>query len=92
MSPKDIFVVLGFFLMISRVSSSAAIFLTHGGGPYPILEPSLHADMFKELNKISEMFPSPRAILFISGHWEESYWTMIDHDQPSFYYDYYSFP
>ena len=70
----------------------ASIFVTHGGGPYPLLQKAAHKVMFDQFAQIQKRFPSPKGILIFSAHWEESTWTILDHDNPDLYYDYYDFP
>lgn len=70
----------------------ASIFLAHGGGPYPLLQKEQHQGMFSQFEQIQKRFPKPKGILIFSAHWEEPSWTILDHDTPSLYYDYYGFP
>lgn len=44
------------------------------------------------MEEISKQFPSPKAIIVFSAHWEEKEWTMLDYDAPELLYDYYGFP
>jgi len=74
------------------ISTMASVFVTHGGGPYPILQKAAHKLMFDSLNSIQKRFPNPKGIIVFSAHWEESTWTILDHDNPSLLYDYYGFP
>ncbi len=70
-------------------------FISHGGGPWPympdmrrqmqVLEASL-ADMPRQIGS------TPKAILVISGHWEETEFTVMSHPQPPMVYDYSGFP
>ena len=71
-------------------------FISHGGGPWPymtgefrrnfdVLEKSL-VDMRFELRD------KPKAILVVSGHWEEQGFTISSGIKPGMVYDYYGFP
>lgn len=71
-------------------------FLSHGGGPWPYmtgpfriamarLERSLH-DMRHELAEV------PKAVLVISGHWEERGFAVSSGARPGMVFDYYGFP
>ncbi len=70
-------------------------FISHGGGPWPwlpemrkgmhLLEASL-ADMPKEIGE------TPKAILMISGHWEEDDFAVMASPLPPMVYDYGGFP
>ena len=70
-------------------------FISHGGGPWPympdmrrqmrLLEESL-ADMPRQIGG------TPRAVLVISGHWEEAEFTVMSSPNPPMIYDYSGFP
>lgn len=67
-------------------------FLSHGGGPLPLLGDSAHQEMIDALQLLSNEIPKPDAILVFSAHWEESEVSIISSSRPSLYYDYYGFP
>ena len=48
----------------------ASIFVTHGGGPYPILKKDDHKLMFEQLSQLQQIYPNPKAIIVFSAHWE----------------------
>lgn len=71
-------------------------FLSHGGGPWPYmtgpfrtamarLEQSLR-DMRHELAEV------PKAVLVITGHWEERGFAVSSSGRPGMVFDYYGFP
>lgn len=72
------------------------LFVSHGGGPLPILGDPSHEDMlraFRDLrNTLEQRFPKPDALVFISAHWESSPIAITSSAKPSLYYDYYGFP
>jgi aromatic ring-opening dioxygenase catalytic subunit (LigB family) len=68
------------------------LFLSHGGGPMPLLGDAGHADMLDCLKKIAAKLAKPSAILVISAHWEEDRATVTSGSNPSLIYDYYGFP
>ncbi len=68
------------------------IFLSHGGGPLPLLGDEDHKDMVDNLRAISTQLKKPSAILVISAHWEEEIPTITAGKRPSLIYDYYGFP
>lgn len=68
------------------------LFLSHGGGPLPLLGDSGHQAMVDCLKNIAATLIKPDAILMISAHWEESQPTITAHASPSLIYDYYGFP
>jgi len=68
------------------------LFLSHGGGPLPLLGDPAHLEMVLRLRAIAEWLPRPSAILVISAHWEEDVATLTSGAKPGIIYDYYGFP
>lgn len=69
------------------------IFLSHGGGPLPLLGDKKHQEMLDVLKEISNsQLRKPDAIIVISAHWEESIPTITAAPKPELIYDYYGFP
>jgi aromatic ring-opening dioxygenase catalytic subunit (LigB family) len=68
------------------------LFLSHGGGPLPLLGDSAHLEMVECLRNIASKLNKPSAILVISAHWEENIPTITAGDNPPLIYDYYDFP
>jgi aromatic ring-opening dioxygenase catalytic subunit (LigB family) len=70
-------------------------FISHGGGPWPymddmrrmmhVLEQSLQ-DMPRQIGV------TPKAVLVISGHWEDSAFAVMSSPKPPMVYDYSGFP
>jgi 4,5-DOPA dioxygenase extradiol len=56
-------------LLVRRLSAMASVYVTHGGGPYPLLEKELHKTMFEQFESIQKRFPSPKGIIVFSAHW-----------------------
>lgn len=69
-----------------------ALFLSHGGGPMPLLGDERHTEMVDCLNKISAQIKKPSAIVIVSAHWEEKVPTITSGESPPLIYDYYGFP
>lgn len=72
-------------------------FIPHGGGPWPFVDvgfPKGDVDALAEyLRSVARLPPSrPRALLVISGHWEEPAPTVMTAEHPPILYDYYGFP
>ena len=72
-------------------------FINHGGGPCFFLEPGPMRDTWRELETYLRGFMAtltepPRAILAISGHWEESMPTVNASPHPPLLFDYGGFP
>jgi aromatic ring-opening dioxygenase catalytic subunit (LigB family) len=84
--------------------SSAAVermpvaFVPHGGGPWPFVDVGIGDKL--ELEKLATYLRSlaslpkttPKAVLVISAHWEESVPTVMAGEHPPMLYDYYGFP
>lgn len=73
-------------------SSKTAFFLSHGGGPLPLLGDPQHADMMALLKQIAFKIQRPSAIIVVSAHWEEEITGITSGSNPSLIYDYYNFP
>ena len=69
-----------------------AIFLSHGGGPLPILGDPGHVEMVDHLQALAHAIRKPRAIIVVSAHWEEADIAVTAHPAPPMIYDYYGFP
>ena len=69
-----------------------SLFISHGGGPMPLLGDPGHREMVQRLNEITADIQRPDAILVISAHWEEAVATVTTAAQPELIYDYYGFP
>lgn len=68
------------------------IYISHGGGPLPILGEPSHDEMVKFMKNLPSKLRKPEAILVISAHWEESVVTIQGSESPKMLYDYYGFP
>lgn len=69
-----------------------ALFLSHGGGPMPLLGDAGHQEMVSCLEHIASVIPKPDALVVVSAHWEEHLPTITSGATPSLIYDYYGFP
>jgi aromatic ring-opening dioxygenase catalytic subunit (LigB family) len=73
-----------------------SIFVTHGGGPCFFMDwnPAdawlKMADWLKNLG--ATIGTKPKAIVVVSGHWEEDEVTVMTNPQPPLLYDYFGFP
>ncbi len=71
-------------------------FISHGGGPWPWLEGE-YRKRYDRLEAALRDMPrqfgaAPRAVLSVSGHWEEARYTVMSGAEPPMVYDYYGFP
>lgn len=82
----------------ARSARMPAIYLPHGGGPWPFVEvpfgdPAELASLATYLRSVPAFAPTPpRAVLVISAHWEERVPTLMTSSAPPMLYDYYGFP
>jgi aromatic ring-opening dioxygenase catalytic subunit (LigB family) len=71
-------------------------FLSHGGGPWPWLSGEFRRDfdwLEASLKALPTQLPAaPRAVLAVSGHWEEADFSVSSAARPGMVYDYYGFP
>lgn len=68
------------------------IYISHGGGPLPLMNDPGHLEMVKNLQHIAEVLPKPDAIVIFSAHWESAIVEITSAAQPNLFYDYYGFP
>ncbi len=84
--------------MPENTDRQPAIFLPHGGGPCFFMDwtwgpaETWHATQ-RFLESLSSTLPAqPKALLVISGHWEEPAFTAGSAEAPQLIYDYSGFP
>lgn len=70
-------------------------FISHGGGPWPWMEDwramfsNLEASFVQMVQDLPER---PKAILMVSGHWEDDSFAVMTAANPPMVYDYHGFP
>nr|WP_315426795.1 class III extradiol ring-cleavage dioxygenase [uncultured Albidiferax sp.] len=70
-------------------------FISHGGGPWPYMEemrPMMRVLAESLADMPRQIGVTPKAVLCISAHWEESAFTAMSSPQPPMLYDYGGFP
>jgi aromatic ring-opening dioxygenase catalytic subunit (LigB family) len=71
-------------------------FISHGGGPWPWLDGvqrRMHDTLEASLKDMPrQLGVDPKAVLAVSGHWEEPEFTVMSTAHPSMLYDYRGFP
>ncbi|HEY9405128.1 MAG TPA: class III extradiol ring-cleavage dioxygenase [Pyrinomonadaceae bacterium] len=71
-------------------------FISHGGGPWPWLKEGMRGAYDKLEASLKELpretGARPKAILAVSGHWEEQDFTVMSGATPPMLYDYSGFP
>lgn len=68
------------------------VYVSHGGGPLPLLGDPDHAELIQSLQALAGSLPKPAAILLISAHWEATVATVTSGKNPGLIYDYAGFP
>lgn len=68
------------------------LFISHGGGPLPLLQDPHHRELVEQLTQLGKTIPKPDAIIVVSAHWEETVATITASAHPPLIYDYYGFP
>ena len=78
------------------MSRLPTLFIPHGGGPCFFMNwdpPDTWHRMAEYLRQVpDDVGERPRALVVISGHWEEKVVTIQNNPAPSLLYDYYGFP
>jgi aromatic ring-opening dioxygenase catalytic subunit (LigB family) len=73
-----------------------AYFISHGGGPWPWLReqmPGVYDRLAASLADMPRQLGArPRAVLVVSGHWEEREFKVMSSPRPPMVYDYSGFP
>ena len=72
--------------------NNTIMFISHGGGPMPLLEDKNHTQMIDTLKRMKNKIAKPSAILVISAHWETQVATITSGAAPPLIYDYNGFP
>ena len=73
-------------------SARHIVYVSHGGGPLPVLGDPAHTEMVSTLGQMALQIGKPRAILVISAHWETEFPTVTTTERPPLIYDYGGFP
>jgi len=73
-------------------SNANILFISHGGGPLPLLGDPGHNELVTQLRSLAARLRRPEAILVISAHWEAACPTVTTSSAPSLIYDYSGFP
>jgi 4,5-DOPA dioxygenase extradiol len=79
-------------LDLTQAKKAQIVYLSHGGGPLPILGDPGHRAMVDFMVRLPEQLRKPESVLVISAHWEENSATLLGAAAPSMFYDYYGFP
>lgn len=69
-----------------------SIFLSHGGGPLPLMNDPGHASLLEAFEKIKGNLEKPDAIIIVSAHWEEDSFRVLSNPKSELLFDYHGFP
>ena len=70
----------------------AIAYISHGGGPLPLLGDPGHKALVEALQQLALRVGRPTAIVVISAHWEAAQATVTAAARPALIYDYHGFP
>ncbi|AFV00394.1 DODA-type extradiol aromatic ring-opening family dioxygenase [Simiduia agarivorans] len=71
---------------------SQVVFVSHGGGPLPLLGDPGHAELVDSFSEMRRALPkAPSLIVVISAHWEASAFSLLATPEPGLLYDYSGF-
>lgn len=70
---------------------SKILYLSHGGGPLPLLNPNSHDKMIRYYKDFAQNY-KPKAIIVFSAHMERDNFTMLNNQEGKLNFDYYGFP
>lgn len=73
-------------------SRMRSLYISHGGGPLPLLGDPAHEELVRTLQELAAGLPRPEAIIVVSAHWEAEVATVTSAAAPALLYDYYGFP
>ncbi|QJR79441.1 dioxygenase [Alteromonas pelagimontana] len=72
--------------------ASTVLYLSHGGGPLPLLEEPGDQQVVSSLKSLRASLNTPSAIILVSAHWEAPVFTITGSSNPALIYDYVGFP
>jgi len=75
-----------------QTRSGSIAYISHGGGPLPLLGDAAHDQLVDNLRHLATILPRPSAVVIISAHWEADKPTITGGERPELIYDYYGFP
>jgi|TARA_R110001592_G_C13166650_1_gene749472 aromatic ring-opening dioxygenase catalytic subunit (LigB family) len=79
-------------LLGEKMKNLNIAFISHGGGPMPLLNDPDHEKLVVYLKLLAGKLEKPSAILLISAHWEATVATITANANPKMIYDYSGFP
>lgn len=83
------------YIDLMKTKRFPTYFISHGGGPWPWLKKEMpfYDKLEASLKDIPQQLPEkPKALLVISGHWEDLNFLVMSSPKPEMVYDYHGFP
>lgn len=81
---------------MTKRTTLPTFFISHGGGPWPWMMDQMDGRYDRLEAALQQMRQrvgaTPKAVLMVSAHWEESDFTVMTHPNPPMIYDYSGFP
>ena len=77
---------------MTQKTLAPVMFVSHGGGPLPLLGDPGHDELVATLKAMAGAVKKPDAIVMVSAHWEEDGFQVTSAAQPPLIYDYGGFP
>jgi len=77
---------------MTQKTLAPVMFVSHGGGPMPLLGDPGHNELVATLKAMAGAVKKPDAIVMVSAHWEEDGFQISSAAQPPLIYDYGGFP
>lgn len=72
---------------------TSVAFVSHGGGPLPVLGDEQHRELVDSLQALTQELPDkPSVIVVVSAHWETKGFEITAAARPGLFFDYYGFP
>lgn len=68
------------------------VYVAHGGGPLPLMGDPDHLALTEYMMHFARRFPTPKAIIVVTAHWEAANISLTGSTNPSMLFDYYGFP
>ncbi len=77
---------------MSSHNSASVVYLSHGGGPLPLLGDESHTAMIAFMQHLPGKIRKPDSVITVSAHWEEDQASVLSNPSPPMLYDYFGFP
>jgi len=79
-------------MLLNLPAKANGFYLSHGGGPMPLLDDPSHREMVTVLREVGATVQKPSAVIMVSAHWESDTISITSGSTPDMLFDYYGFP